>query len=74
MPFTEKQRKLFHEIEENPDAARRHGMTRREGGRLADEADKYAREGKEKPAKKAAESPFGVVDLEPVLGPRPPKP
>lgn len=54
MPYTEKQRRLFHALEESPDARRRHGVSREEAGKLADEADKYAKEGKErKPVKKA---------------------
>ena len=68
MPWTPKQRALFHEVEENSDAARRHGMTRAEGSRLAREADKLAREGTEKrPAAKSA-LPEGVIDLAPVFG------
>jgi len=54
VPYTEKQRRLFHELEENPDARKRHGVSREEAGKLADEADDYARRGKEKPAKKSA--------------------
>lgn len=60
-PFTPAQRRLFHEVEENPDAARRHGMTRAEGRRLADEADDYARRGKEKAD---AKHPGGDTDKE----------
>ena len=72
MPWTPAQRRLFHETAENPDAARRHGMTRREGGKLAEEADRLAREGREKPVRKADPPlPPGVVDLSPVLGRKP---
>jgi hypothetical protein len=60
MPYTPAQRRLFHEVEENSDAARRHGISREEGGKLADEADKLAREGKEKSK--------SFIDLEPVFG------
>ena len=55
MPFTEKQRKLFHEVAENPDAAKRHGISRAEGQKLANEADKLKKRGEEKAA--------GFVDL-----------
>jgi hypothetical protein len=55
MPYTPAQRRLFHEIAENPDAARRHGVSRKEGQRLANEADKLAREGKEKREKKSSD-------------------
>lgn len=54
MPYTEKQRRLFHELDKNPEARKRRGVSKEEAGKLADEADSYAREGKEKPAKKAA--------------------
>ncbi len=45
MPFTEKQRRLFHaEAEkEHPD-----GMSHRTAEKLADEADRLKKEGKEK--------------------------
>lgn len=65
MPYTPAQRRLFHEVKENPDAARRHGMSREEGGKLAREADDLAREGKEKPNKKAS---VGFIDLSSVFG------
>lgn len=61
MPYTEEQRKLFHEAAENPDVARQHGLSRREAQKLADEADRLAREGREKKAS---------IDLEPILGKR----
>jgi hypothetical protein len=51
VPFTAAQRRLFHEADENPSAAERHGMSGGEAHRLADEADKLAREGKEKHTK-----------------------
>lgn len=60
MPYTDDQRRLFHELVENEDARKRHGVSRKEAQKLADEADKYAREGKEKPSKKAGE---GFIDL-----------
>ena len=59
MPFTPKQRRLFHEVEENPDAAERHGMSQTEGGKLAREADKLKKEGKEKKA--------SFIDLRPIF-------
>jgi Family of unknown function (DUF6582) len=49
MPYTARQRRLFHYREEHPGG----GMSHEEAHRLADEADKLTREGKEKPAKKA---------------------
>jgi hypothetical protein len=61
MPWTPDQRRLFHEAEENANVAREHGIGQREAGKLADEADKLKREGKEKPAKKS------FVDLRDVL-------
>jgi len=60
VPWTPKQRALFHEIEENPNAAERHGMSQAEGGKLAREADRLKKEGREKHA--------GFVDLTPVFG------
>lgn len=65
IPYTKEQRRLFHAAEENPDVAREHGMSRREAGKLADEADRLKKEGREHPAAKS------VIDLEPVLGKRP---
>lgn len=59
MPYTPAQRRLFHEMEENPDAARRHGTSQREAGQLADEADRLKRQGKEKKA--------GFIDLSSVF-------
>jgi len=61
MPYTPAQRRLFHEVAENPDAARRHGMSRGEGRKLAHEADEMAREGKEK---RSAQHPGGDTDAE----------
>ncbi len=62
MPYTPAQRRLFHEIAENPDAARRHGVSRKEGQRLASEADKLAREGREKPEKtEKKDSNLGIL-------------
>ena len=63
MPYTPAQRRLFHEISENPDAARRHGISRREGHKLAEEADRLAREGHErKPInKKAAKAILAAI-------------
>ena len=54
MPFTEKQRRLFHELKESPDARKRHGVNEDEASKLADEADRNARSGHERrPVKKA---------------------
>jgi len=58
MPYTAQQRKLFHVLEDDPEAAERHGMSQGEAGKLADEADDYAREGKEKKPKAK-----GFIDL-----------
>lgn len=55
-PYTEQQRKLFHAADEDPEVAERHGMSQREAGQLANEADDYARRGKEKKA-------TGFIDL-----------
>lgn len=54
MSYTAEQRRLFHELVDNEKARERHGVSLEEAHKLADEADAYAREGKEKPAKKAA--------------------
>jgi hypothetical protein len=48
VPYTEKQRRLFHELEENPDARKRHGVNEDEARELAGEADDFARRGKER--------------------------
>ena len=73
MPWTEKQRRLFDAAAHDPAIAREHGMSGRTAGKLADEANRMKREGREKPPAKKAEPPLpdGVVDLTPVLGPRP---
>lgn len=62
MPYTPKQQRFFHEAAEHPDVAREHGISRDEAGKLADEADRLAREGKTKKA--------SILDLTPVFGPR----
>ena len=69
MPWTEKQRRLFNAADHDPSIAREHGMSGREAGKLADEANRMKKQGKEKPAAKAA-LPDGVIDLSPVLDPR----
>lgn len=51
MSYTPAQRRLFHESEENEEVAREHGLKHKEAQKLADEADKFAREGKEKDEK-----------------------
>lgn len=54
MPYTKKQRAYFHYLDENPEAAREHGTKPAEAHRLASEADRLAREGRErKPVRKA---------------------
>ena len=47
-PYTAGQRRLFHSAEENPEVAREHGLTHGEAGKLADEADRLKKKGKEK--------------------------
>jgi len=59
MPYTEKQQRLFHEAEENPDVAERHGMSHADARKLADESDKLKREGREKKT--------SFIDLTPVF-------
>lgn len=59
MPWSTKQRKLFHEAAEHPAVAREHEMSSGEARKLADEADKLKKEGKEKKA--------SFVDLRPTL-------
>ena len=67
VPFTEKQRKLMNAADHDPEIAREHGMSGRTAHRLADEANRYKKEGKERPAVKAVE----VIDLAHVFGPPP---
>ena len=62
-PWTPSQRRLFHSAEENPEVAEEHGISHREAGKLADEADKLAREGKEKKEKSSS-----FIDLSNVFG------
>ena len=65
MPYTEKQRALFHAVASDPEVADRNGISRRTGARLAGEADELTKEGRErKPVKKA------FIDLRPVFGGR----
>lgn len=52
MPYTPKQRRLFHYREDHPGD----GMSREEARRLAGEADRLAREGKEKKPKPKAKA------------------
>jgi hypothetical protein len=61
MPYTEQQRKLFHAATESADVRRRRGLSRETASELADEADRLAREGKEKPPKKEKSDSF--IDL-----------
>ncbi len=66
MPYTEKQRRLFHALEESPDARRRHDVNEDEARKLANEADDYARRGQEKkPVKKAT----SFIDLSSIWSP-----
>ena len=62
MPFTPAARRLFHAADENEEVAREHGMTQREAGKLSDEADRLAREGKEKKEKSKS-----FIDLRPIF-------
>lgn len=64
MPWTEKQRRLFHAIAEDPEVAREHGVSTATGRRLAAEADDLSRRGKER---KATVKSF--IDLSPVFRP-----
>lgn len=66
-PFTEEQRRLFHAMAEDDEVAEQHGTSQKEARKLAREADDLAREGKEKPAKKAAV--MGFIDLSGVFVP-----
>jgi hypothetical protein len=50
LPYTEKQRALFNAAAHNKDIARERGMSGGEAGKLADEANKLKKEGKEKKA------------------------
>lgn len=54
MPYTPAQRRLFHAMSEDPDVAREHGTSQQGARKLAEEADKLKREGREKRAKAAA--------------------
>ena len=71
MPYTEKQRKLFHAVEENPDVARERGMSHADAARMAGEADRLKREGRERKPVGKADLPEGVLDLSPIFGPPP---
>ena len=75
MPFTEKQRKLFHAAEEDPAVARERGMSGHEAKKLAGEADKLKSEDREKPPVKKAADPVAqgaadgtLYDLRPIFG------
>lgn len=65
LPYTKEQRALFNAAAHDPEIAREHGMSGREAGRLADEANRLKRQGKEK----RASLPPGVIDLESVFNP-----
>jgi hypothetical protein len=62
-PFTAQQRKLFHAAENSAEVRRRKHIDRDTASRLANEADDYAREGKEKKKKKAS----SFIDLRPTF-------
>jgi len=70
MPYTEKQRKLFNAEANDPGIAREHGTSGREARRLADEANKFKGEGRERKPVGKADLPEGVIDLAPVFGSR----
>ena len=53
MPYTAAQRRLFHEMAEDESVAREHGTSQREAGKLAEEADRLKRQGREKATKAA---------------------
>jgi hypothetical protein len=67
MPYTPAQRRLWHELDENPAARREHGVSGDEAHRLANEADDLAREGREKKPKQSAKSNF--IDLSSIFNP-----
>lgn len=70
MPFTEKQRRLMNAAANDPAVAREHGMSGRTAERLAGEANRMRKQGRERPAVKAESSPgVVVVDLAPVFDP-----
>lgn len=60
MPYTAEQRRLFHLMAEDDEVAEQHGTSQKEARKLAQEADDLAREGREKPAKKAS---IGVITI-----------
>jgi len=60
MPYTDEQRRLFNAAAHDPDIARQHGMTRGEADKLAAEANKLKKEGREKSAKSIGAS---MIDL-----------
>lgn len=60
MPYTPEQRRLFHAAAESKEVAREHGMPQGEAKKLADEADKLKKDGKEKAA--------GFIDMRHVFG------
>jgi len=61
VPYTKQQRKLFNAAAHNPDIAERHGMSGKDADKLADEANRLKRQGKEKKAS-------SYIDLGPVFG------
>lgn len=63
MPYTPKQRRLFNAMAHDPDIAREHGTSNSEARKLADEANKLKRQGKEKRA--------SFIDLSETFGVKP---
>lgn len=61
MPYNQAQRKLFNAEAHDPEIAREHGTSHAEATKLADEANKLKKEGREKHS-----STF--IDLTPVFG------
>lgn len=64
MPYTKEQRALFNAAANDPEIAREHGMSHREAGELADEANKLKKEGHEK---RASTNDSSFIDLAPVF-------
>ena len=60
MPWTKQQRKLFNAAAHDPEIAREHDISGREADKLADEANRLKKEGKEKHS--------SFIDLRPVFG------
>lgn len=63
MPWTKQQRKLFNAAAHDPEIAREHDISGREADKLADEANRLKKEGKEKKEKHDS-----FIDLQSVFG------